>query len=275
MAHKWEAPENSKAVLVDITKCIGCDACSVACKMWNDIEFRDVDFNENKSFHKTEREKIKLDGYNWTSISLHKVEKEDKTVWRYAKHQCLHCDMPACAAACFATALKKDPNGPVIFYPNLCVGCRYCFLACPFDKIKYEWDKSFPFIAKCHMCPTRIAEGQAPACVSVCPTNVMTFGDKDEMLALARKTIESDDKYVKHIYGEKEAGGTSWLYISDVPFEELGFNTEVKDRPMPEYSYDFQKYAKYAVVGWGTMLTAFYLYTKRRNEVAKEEKNKS
>lgn len=267
MAHKWKAPENSKAILVDITKCIGCDACTVACKMWNDIEFKEI-----RRFHAEDREKIKLDAYHWTSISLHKVEKDGKIVWRYAKHQCLHCDIPACAVACFATALKKYPNGPVVFYPNLCVGCRYCMLACPFDKVKYEWYEPFPWIAKCHMCPTRIAEGQAPACVSVCPTNVMTLGDKDEILALARKTIESDDKYVKHIYGEKEVGGTAWLYISDVPFEKLGFRTDVTTKPMTYYSYGFQKYTKHAMVGWGMLLTALYLYTKRREKIAKEEK---
>lgn len=265
----------SKGVLVDITKCIGCDACTVACKMWNNI-----DFGENARFHVQERSEVPdknafmLDYKNWTKIVLHKPEKNGEKVWRYVKFQCLHCIEPGCVASCFATALRRNENGAILFYPNLCVGCRYCMLACPFDVIKYEWEKTFPLIAKCHMCSTRMEQGQAPACIGVCPTNVMTFGDKDAMLALAKTTIQNDAKYVPHIYGETEAGGTAWMYISDIPFEQLGFNTDITTRPIPEYSYDFQKYTKHAMVGIGTLLTALFLYTKRRNNIAEEEAKK-
>ncbi|MBO8138696.1 MAG: 4Fe-4S dicluster domain-containing protein [Desulfotomaculum sp.] len=254
----------SKGVLVDLTKCVGCGSCTVACKLYND--------------NKYEKDKpaigmnATLTDQNWTVVSAKQVKKEGEPVWRFVKQQCLHCEEPACASACFARAFQKTEEGPVIYYPHLCVGCRYCMLACPFDIPKYQWEKSFPLVTKCQMCSGKVAEGEAPACVSVCPTNVMTFGERDELLALARKTIESDSRYVKHIYGEKEAGGTSWIYISDVPFEQLGFRTDVPITPLPEYSEGFLKYTPYVIVGWGSLLTGLYLYTKRRNKIAQEEK---
>lgn len=265
---KSKMTEKSQGVLVDITKCIGCDACSVACKMWNENEF------ENTRSHVQGRETKNLDYKNWTNITLHRINQEDNSeVWRYSKFQCLHCDEPACVASCFATALKKSESGAVVFYPNKCVGCRYCMLACPFDIIKYEWEKTFPIIAKCHLCHTRLAKDQAPACVGACPTGVMTVGKKYELLELAKETIANDSNYVQHIYGENEAGGTGWMYISDTPFEQLGFNTDVTTRPLPEYSYEyFQKYTTGVMIGWGTLLTALYLFNQRRSTIAKENK---
>ncbi len=253
----------SKAVLVDLTKCVGCGSCSVACKLWNDLEY-----DKNNPAVGIEP---KLTDKNWTTVALNQVEKDGKPVWRFVKEQCLHCEDPACASACFAKAFQKTPEGPVIYYPHLCVGCRYCMIACPFDIPKYQWDAAFPLVQKCQMCSTKVAEGQAPSCVSVCPTNVMKFGERDELLAEARQLVESDNRYVKHIYGEKEAGGTSWMYISDVPFEQLGFRTDVTTTPLSHYSHSFLKYTPYVIVGWGALLTGMYVYTKRRNEIAKEE----
>ncbi|MTI81801.1 MAG: 4Fe-4S dicluster domain-containing protein, partial [Firmicutes bacterium] len=190
----------SKGVLVDLTKCVGCGSCTVACKLYNDNEF------EKKS--PAVGLDPKLTDENWTVVSTKQLEIDNEPTWRFVKQQCLHCEEPACVSACFARALQKTEEGPVIYYPHLCVGCRYCMIACPFDIPKYEWEKAFPLITKCQMCSGKVFNGEAPACVSVCPTDVMTFGDREEMLALAKKTVESDGNYVKHIYGEKEAGGT-------------------------------------------------------------------
>ncbi|MTI81632.1 MAG: 4Fe-4S dicluster domain-containing protein [Firmicutes bacterium] len=254
----------SKGVLVDITKCVGCGSCNVACKLWNDLEFE-----ENNPL--TGANAI-LKDVNWTVVKLYEVNKSSDKVWRFVKNQCFHCKEPACVSACFARALQKRPDGPVIYYKNLCVGCRYCMLACPFDIPKYEWDKAFPLISKCQMCNTRVEAGDSPACVGACPTGALAYGDYDEMLRQAKYRVENDDKYVNHIFGEKEAGGTRWLYISDIPFEQLGFRTDVPFKPLPEYSYDFLKYTPYVIAGWGTLLTGMYIYTKRRNEINKEGK---
>lgn len=254
----------SKGVLVDLSKCVGCGSCTVACKLWNGLKFDD-------STPAVGSDPV-LNDKNWTTVAWHGVKKDGKPVSRFVKNQCLHCVDPACASACFAKALQKTEEGPVIYYPHLCVGCRYCILACPFDIPKFEWDKAFPQITKCQMCSTKVDKGEAPACVSVCPTNVMTFGDRDKLLAKAKEIIQKDNRYVKHIYGEKEAGGTGWIYISDVPFEQLGFRTDVTHRPLGEYSHDFLKYTPYAIVSWGALLTGLYVYNRRRKEIAEENK---
>jgi formate dehydrogenase iron-sulfur subunit len=238
-----------KGVLVDITKCIGCGSCTVACKMYNKNKFISDRVPAGG-------EHAKLADENWTVIRKVRLDSEKKThlpalpladssvavnpsacnrdkgkeVWRFVKEQCLHCDEPACAESCFAKALQKTETGAVVYYPNNCVGCRYCMLACPFHIPKFEWSKPLPAITKCMFCYSKISEGEMPACVSVCPTDVMKFGEKETLLQEAKSILAKNPNYVQHIYGEQEAGGTSWIYISDVPFEELGF------RKVPLYS---------------------------------------
>jgi Fe-S-cluster-containing hydrogenase components 1 len=254
----------AKGVLVDLTKCIGCGSCTVACKLWNETKF-----DEKKP---ATGDHPKLTSDNWTTVKRCEVTANGEPAWRFVKDQCLHCEHPACASACFSKALQKTEEGPVIYYPHLCVGCRYCMVACPFNIPKYEWDKALPFVAKCQMCSTKVARGEAPACVSVCPTGVMQFGERGELLQTAKQTIAGDKKYVQEIYGEKEVGGTSWLYLSDIPFAQLGFKTGLTTRPLPEYTHDgFLKYTPFIAVGWGAVLTGLYLYTKRRNENAKQK----
>lgn len=256
----------SKGVLVDITKCIGCGSCTVACKLWNDLKF-----NKDAPAY---GENPKLNENNWTIVTYKKIEKDGKPVWRFVKQQCLHCEDPACASVCFSRAFEKTPEGPVVYYPDLCVGCRYCMIACPFDIPKYQWDRAIPYVVKCQMCATKLIRGEAPACVNVCPTNALNFGDRDKLLALAKKTIEKDSKYVKYVFGEKEAGGTSWLYISDVPFEKLGFPTNVPKVALPSYVHEYLRWTPTIFLGGGALFAGLYLYTKRRNQVAEEEKNK-
>ncbi|AEG60828.1 4Fe-4S dicluster domain-containing protein [Desulforamulus ruminis] len=253
----------AKGVLVDLTKCVGCGSCTVACKLWNDLEYDDK--------NPTLGDKAKLSDKNWTVVHFNQVaSQEGKPVWRFVKQQCLHCQEPACASACFAKALQKTPEGPVVYYPHLCVGCRYCMIACPFNIPKYEWEKTFPLVSKCQMCSTKVAKGEAPACVSVCPAGVFTFGERDEMLKAAKSAIIQDNRYIKEVYGENQAGGTSWLYISDVPFATLGFNVNLGTIPLPTYSHNFLKYTPIVAVSWGVILTGLYHYTKRRNEIAKD-----
>lgn len=249
----------AKGVLVDLTKCIGCESCTVACNLWNGLGFDEE--KPNMNFQR------KLNDKNWTVVNSHEIsDEQQQPVWRFVKQQCFHCQEPACVSACFSKALQKTEAGAVVYYPHLCVGCRYCMVACPFDIPKYEWDKSFPLVTKCQMCSTRMAEGEAPACVAVCPTGVMEFGERDVLLAKAKDLIARDKRYVNAVYGEQEVGGTAWLYISDVPFGKLGFKTDLGTTPLPTYSNSFLKNVPGAAFIWGIIVTGMYYYTKRRKE---------
>lgn len=261
---------NAKSVLVDLTKCIGCGSCVVACKMYNKNEWVD---------HRSPAtgEKALLADENWTVVQTHRVaDEKGGEAWRYVKRQCLHCKEPACVSSCFATAFKKTDSGPIAYYPNLCVGCRYCMLACPFSIPKFQWENPLPMLTKCSMCADRLANGDAPACVTVCPTNVMEFGRYEDMLAEAKKRLaDSGDKYVQHIYGEDEAGGTLWLYISDKPFESLGFKMNVPKRSLPSHTKDYMKNTPIVGGIWLAILGCLYFFTKRRSAVKKKEETES
>jgi formate dehydrogenase iron-sulfur subunit len=153
------------------------------------------------------------------------VVEEDGELHRvFVKRQCMHCVDPACVSACPVGALQKTDEGPVVYDCTRCIGCRYCMVACPFGVPKFEWGEPLPKIQKCTFCADRQAEGLEPACSAACPTGALTFGDRDALIAEAEARIEANpDLYVPHVYGRDEVGGTSWLYLSPVPFEELGF----------------------------------------------------
>ena len=213
------------AVLYDANKCIGCRGCQVACKQWNEND-ETIPVTENgvnsKNYGSYENPP-QLSAKTWTKIRFTELEYDDKFHWVFTKIQCMHCEYPACAAACPVGALQKTPEGPVIYDDDKCFGCRYCMLACPFGIPTFEWDKPLPWIRKCTFCAERIHEGIEPACVKTCPTNALVMGERDDLIQEARKRIASSPgKYVDHIYGEHEVGGTSWLYISPVPFDKLG-----------------------------------------------------
>ncbi len=249
------------SVLVDLSKCVGCGACTVACKLWNSLEFEGNDNGHD----------VQLDDNSWTVVQYHEVQKDGSEQLRFIKRQCHHCEDPVCATVCFAKAIKKTDEGPVVYDPTLCVGCRYCMIACPFEVPKYEWNKIFPSIMKCKMCPSRLAEGQATACSSVCPTGCLSFGTREEMLAEAHQRLESDSKYVQQVYGEEEAGGTSWFYISDVPFADMGLPANVPSKPLPHYVHNYTRFTPAVFLGGGALFVGLSLYTKRRRRIAEEK----
>lgn len=260
----------SKGVLVDIPKCIGCKSCMVSCKSWNNLPA------EPSSFVNTWDSPGKSDADTWTVVGYHIVEDGHQLKWRFVKRQCMHCNEPACESACFTHSFVKTREGAVIYKPteigkDYCVGCRYCMVACPFGVPSFEWEKTFPFVEKCRFCYDRLKEGVAPACVTSCPTGTLTFGNREELLAEARGRLGKNPHYVQHIYGEKEYGGTSWLYISDVPFEKLGFRTNVSDTAIPSYTWNVLKHTPTIFFGWGAILVGLYAYNKRRTKVQHEE----
>jgi len=177
-----------KAILIDTTKCTGCQTCIKAC----------VTAHAQAANAPADRDsKDGLSAYHYSSIL-----KVDGT--HFAKKQCMHCLEPACTAACPVGAIRKTEEGPVVYDPNKCIGCRYCMLACPMSIPRYEWDKKLPYMQKCDMCIDRVREGKTTACVEACPHGVLQFGERDGLLTEARQRIaQNKGKYLSHIYGEK------------------------------------------------------------------------
>jgi formate dehydrogenase iron-sulfur subunit len=192
--------------LIDASRCIDCRACLVACSVENNVPM-----------HNT-RIWIKETG----------VTGQFPDLKRYtAPFHCMHCEDPSCVSACTVGALKKNEDGIITYNNDVCIGCRYCMYACPFEVPHFEWSQQFSLITKCDMCVARLAEGQAePACAATCPTDAIQFGKHEDMLAMAHERIKTQpERYFDHIFGEHENGGTSTFYISPVPFGQLGFPT--------------------------------------------------
>lgn len=224
----------AKGVLVDMTRCIGCRGCQIACKQWNQRSAGKTEMNGNFT------NPPQLNADTFTNVNYVEGENGGQPVWSFVKNQCLHCKNPACASVCPVSALKKTPEGPVTYTFERCIGCRYCMIACPFYVPKYEWTNVQPWVRKCTFCADRLQANLAPACVKACPTQSMLFGERDEIKAEAEKRLrDHPGKYVNYIYGKDEAGGTSWLYISGVPFEQLGFNMNVPRSDLPDLTWAY------------------------------------
>jgi formate dehydrogenase iron-sulfur subunit len=214
--------EDAYGVLVDTTTCIGCRKCEWACNQASGLPLDPLERFEDKSVFARLR---RPDAGHYTVVN--RFAAKDGTVGPlYVKVQCMHCNDPSCYSACVVTAFQKQPNGAVTYDPWRCMGCRYCMVSCPFQVPAYEYSNALtPQVRKCTFCYQRVSqEGKAPACVEICPPQCLSFGRRSDLLTVARQRIEGGrGRYVDHIYGEHEVGGTSWLYLSSVPFTEIGF----------------------------------------------------
>src|SRR5688572_10466743 len=286
---------SARTTLIDIANCIGCRACQVACKQWNERAGEETTMEAELGF----QHPAALSAKTLTLIAFHETENPNKpggVESAFVMQRCLHCLEPACVSACPTTALYRQDDGPVSYNADDCIGCRYCMLACPWDVPTAEWDNRASKISKCTHCADRIPQpapvafnGQPlsdeaarqfantmaiPACVKACPADALRYGTRDEMLALAHKRIaDRPDRYVDHIYGEKELGGTTVLYISRVPFEKLGFPT-YGEKPFTAFTTTALGAVPPAVIGVGAMLGAAYaFFRKRAQKVADEAKH--
>jgi len=257
-------------VLVDLTVCIGCRRCEWACKEVNKLPNKPITEYEDRSVFEQKR---RTHADTFTVVNqFDNSRNSEKPIW--VKKQCMHCDEPACASVCFVKAFTKSPEGAVVHNPSVCIGCRYCMAACPFDIPAYQYDDAFtPEVTKCTFCFDRISkEGGVPGCVEICPVEALTFGKRTELLDLAHEKIRNNsDKYVNHVYGEHEVGGTSWLYISPVPFDEVGFRTDLGTTPIPQYSRGFLSMVSVVLVTWPALCMGFYSFSKRREKLANTE----
>lgn len=246
-------------VLVDTTLCVGCRGCEAACAEANELP---APVEGEKVFD----EKRDTAQHVFTVVNRHATEQGGE---RFVKTQCMHCVAPACASACPVQAMVKLPTGPVVYDASRCMGCRYCMIACPFDVPKYEYESAAPRVRKCTFCATRQAEGKGPACAEVCPSGALLFGKRSELIEVAKTRIyQNPGRYVPHVYGEHEAGGTSWLYISDVDFEKLDFPADVGTRAYPDLVSGALGAPPFVMTLWPPLLMGIYAMTHKKDEAA-------
>lgn len=238
-----------KAMLIDITMCAGCGACQAACKAENGLP-----------------EGVETELSPTAYTALRQVGDA------YVRRQCQHCLDPSCVSVCPVGAFTKTAAGPVLYDEKKCIGCRYCVQACPFGVPRYEWTSNFPKVTKCRFCAHRIAKGLQPACAEACPTGATKFGDRDALIREAHERIAAEpERYVHKVYGVDEAGGTSMLYLSAVPFEQMGFVTRLDRTPLPELTENVLSKLPGVVSLGGVFLMGIWWITNRRADVARVE----
>ena len=208
--------------LMDVTLCIGCRKCEAACARANGLPEPAVPFDDLAVLVTRRR----MDHALFTVVNRF----GEATDPAFVKIQCMHCLDPACVSACPVSALTRDERGIVQYHVDRCIGCRYCMIACPFGVPAYEYHDAWtPRVRKCGLCADLVASGQAPACVTACPREAIAFGPRDDLLRIAHERIghgpgraAGGKPYLDHVYGETEAGGTGWIYLSSMPFDRIG-----------------------------------------------------
>jgi Fe-S-cluster-containing dehydrogenase component len=244
-------------MLYDSTRCAGCQGCEFACAEAHGLPAPDF---EDVPVAGIQR---KTDETRRTVINVFSTTRGEV----YVKRQCMHCNDPACTAACLTRAMFKNAEGPVSWRGSKCMGCRYCMVSCPFDVPKFQYHSPNPKIEKCDMCIDRLKEGLVPACAGQCPTEAIVFGTRRSLVAEARKRInDNPDLYYDHIYGEHEAGGTGFLYLSPVPFGEIGFSTTIQNSSYPALTKGFLYAVPSIFVLWPALLLGLQQATKNNNQ---------
>ena len=271
LGHAAQVPETAgepDGCLVDTTLCVGCRKCEQACNERHALAKPTDPFEELTVLENQRR----MDETTYTVVNKYYPETIGSLTWRtrptFVKFQCMHCNDPSCVSACIVGALTKQANGAVIYNAKKCIGCRYCMVACPFQVPAYEFHNALtPQVRKCDFCFNYTKGGGLPACAQTCPREVITFGKKSDLLNLARwKMKNHPGKYVDHIYGEHEVGGTSWLYLASEPFASIGFpalGTQAPPRLTEAIQHGvFQFFAApvvlYSLLGGIMWFTGFY-----------------
>lgn len=257
-------------MLYDATRCVGCKACMAACKRVNldsgSLSYERAPFDRDKLWDAP----ADLSGDTRTLIKLY---KESDSTWSYVKYSCMHCQDPSCVSVCPVSAMTKDRvTGIVEYDKNKCIGCRYCQIACAFNIPRFQWERKAPQIVKCNLCSNTNLRGKGiAACAEVCPVGAITFGTRGDLLNSARERISAyPGRYVTHIYGEQEVGGTNHLYLAGMPFSKLGLPDLPKKAPA-EFSENIQHtiYKGFiAPVALYGLLCAIALRNRKKAEVA-------
>ena len=232
------ALEGELATLIDIRKCIGCEACVEACNEVNRAKYPEP----KKPFPKMYPNRVKvsdwserrdvtdrLTPYNWLFIQEATVSLNGQEETLTFPRRCMHCQNPPCADLCPWGAARKLKNGITRIDADICLGGSKCKVVCPWKIPQRQTGVGLyldllPSFAgngvmyKCDRCYNRLEEGKLPACIEVCPEKVQKIGPRENIIKEAHAIAKEINGY---IYGEKENGGTNTIYVSPVPFDEL------------------------------------------------------
>ncbi|GAM08879.1 hypothetical protein OR1_01153 [Geobacter sp. OR-1] len=261
-AGSFEGYPDAMGVLVDLTRCVGCRSCEAACNKEQRLPEPDVPFDDTSVFEEKRRPTERA----YTVVNKYETGQGEPV---YRKIQCNHCNEPACLTSCFVNAYTKTKEGAVIYNPKICVGCRNCMIACPFNVPGYSYSSAFnPVVKKCIFChDTRLKNGRPPACVEACPQEVLTFGKRADLIKLGHERIrETPTRYYDKIYGEKEVGGTGWLYLSSVPFDKVGFDTTLQNEPIISNVKDFLGMVPMVLAIWPALFTGVHLLSTKNKD---------
>ena len=248
-----------RGILYDSTRCLGCHTCERLCAKVHALP---------EPGEKPKPGDIrKTDETRRTVVNCYNTSKGEL----FVKNQCMHCNEPACAAACLTQAMYKTKEGAVIWRGDKCMGCRYSMVSCPFDIPKFEYHSANPKIQKCDMCYNRLKTGEMPACAANCPNEALFYGTRRQILAEARKRIVENPKlYVDYLYGEHEAGGTCWMYLSPVSFKELGMKTNLHKGSYPALTKGFLYSVPSVFVLFPALLLGIHQATKNETKHREE-----
>ncbi len=258
LAHA-ETPRYGK--LVDTIRCIGCKRCMSACKRWNELE---VERDELITDRATD-----LTANNWIVVNL-RIDSRNRMRGTYMHWACQHCIQPACAGVCPVKAITKLPEGPVVINEKKCIGCRYCFQACPFKIPRFDFAKRVT--RKCHMCYDRtpLLNYMKPACVAACPVGALHFDYKHEIIREAKQRVWQRGGS-SYIMGLTEAGGTDMLTI--LPTRPQDFGLIVAPEKVVNQNLDKIRISAAGIMGAAGLAGLMYLYAALTQEKNKDDEH--
>ncbi|GEM_PF-427746 len=267
------------AILYDSTKCIGCNSCVIACKLWNGkLGGRFPFLVEDLKGPQEPPEKPRPDVHHFMVIDrFYNLRHYDGRAV-FMRRSCMHCLEPPCMYVCPTKAIYQYKGINLTDFSR-CFGCQYCVVACPYKARAFYDEWGVP--VKCWMCLDRVEEGLAPACVSVCPVRALTFGSRNEILMKVRERVKELQGEGRRVYvwgaTEEELGsqgeisvtrefGTNVIVISDVPFEEVDYPEPEMLVPAPKgYPKMLMERGGLAIFGGGAFIfLAFALWRRSR-----------
>jgi formate dehydrogenase iron-sulfur subunit len=255
--HRPEQPGERMGFFTDTTVCIGCKACEVACKQWNDLPSDGATFRRGGSYDHT----AELGAATWRHVRfVELLEPRDLALpdipavnggggavpdlvdvaqapdrWLFMSDVCKHCTNAGCLDACPTGALIRTEFDTVVLQPDVCNGCGYCVPSCPFGVVDRDPDDGRA--AKCTLCYDRLQDGLEPACAKACPTDSIQFGPYDELVELARRRVARlHERGVEtaYLYGagdrpdEQLAGGLGAFFLLTEPPERYGLPAQAE-----------------------------------------------